>query len=329
MKLARRKFLHLAAGAVALPAVSRVAKAQTYPTRPITIMVGAAPGGPTDTIARILAQHLRASLRQAIIIENNGTAGGTIAHGRTARASPDAYTLSLGQNFSHGLTGAVYNLSYDVRADFEPISLISSDPYLVVGKRTLPPNDLNTFVSWLKANPDKTLQGIASIGDPAQVAGVLLQSTLGVRWQFVPYRGSAPMMQDLVAGQFDWAIAVPDTSLPQFRASRIKVYAVTAPHRLIAAPEIPTVDEAGLPKLYVSLWHGLWAPRDTPREIVAKLSASVVDALADRDIRKRFTEIGQEIFPLDQQNPQALAALQNAEIEKWWPIVKAAGIKAE
>jgi tripartite-type tricarboxylate transporter receptor subunit TctC len=329
MKLPRRQFLHLAAGAAALPAVSRIARAQSYPARPITLMVGAAAGGPTDSIARILAQHMRASLRQAIIIENNGTAGGTIAHGRTARAAPDGYTLSIGHNMSHGLNGAIYTLSYDIQKDFEPISLISSNPFLLVAKSTLPANDLNAFVSWLKANPDKALQGIAQIGEPAHVAGVLLQSTMGIRWQFVPYRGSAPMMQDLVAGQIDWAFAVPDTSLPQLRAGRIKAYAVTAPTRLIAAPEIPTVDEAGLPKLYVSLWHGVWAPRGTPKEIVAKLNALVVDALADLSVRQRFTEIGQEIFPREKQTPQSLAAQQKAEIEKWWPIVRAAGIKAE
>jgi tripartite-type tricarboxylate transporter receptor subunit TctC len=197
MKIPRRTFLHLAAGAAALPAAPRIARAQTYPSRPITIMVGAAPGGAIDTIARILTQHMRSSLRQAIIIENNGTAGGTIAHARTARAAPDGYTLSLGHNMSHGLNGAVYNLTYDVQKDFVPISLISSVPYLFVARSTLPANDLNAFVGWLKANAGKALQGIALFGEPAHVASVLLQRTMGVCWQLVPYRGGAPMMQDL------------------------------------------------------------------------------------------------------------------------------------
>jgi tripartite-type tricarboxylate transporter receptor subunit TctC len=329
MKIPRRKFLRLTAGAAALPTFSRMVSAQTYPTRPITIMVGAPAGGPTDTIARILTQHMRASLGQAIIIENNGTAGGTIAHGRTARAAPDGYTLSLGHTATHVLNGAVYSLTYDVSKDFEPISLVSSNPWLLAAKSTLPPRDLQEFVGWLKANPGTPLQGLGGYGAPDHVASVLLQSTLGIRWQFVPYRGSAPLMQDLVAGQVDWAIPVPDTSIPQMRAGRIKIYAVAAPYRLPAVPDIPTVDEAGLPGFYVSYWHGLWAPRSTPKDIVAKLNAALIDALADAGVRQRFAEISQEIFPREQQNPQALAALQKSEIEKWWPIIKQANIKAE
>jgi tripartite-type tricarboxylate transporter receptor subunit TctC len=329
MKIPRRQFLRLTAGAAALPAFSPVVSAQTYPTRPITLLVGAAAGGPTDTIARILAQYMRASLRQAIIIENNGTAGGTIAHGRTARAAPDGYTLSLGHTATHVLNGAVYSLTYDVLKDFEPISLVSSNSWMIAARSMLRPRDLQEFIGWLKANPGTALQGLGGIGAPDHVASVLLQSTLGIRWQFVPYRGSAPLMQDLVAGQVDWAIPVPDTSIPQMRAGRIKIYAVAAPSRLPAAPDIPTVDEAGLPGFYVSYWHGLWAPKATPKEIVSKLNVALMDALADAGVRQRFAEIGQEIFPREQQNPQALAALQKAEIEKWWPIIKAAGIKAE
>jgi tripartite-type tricarboxylate transporter receptor subunit TctC len=329
MKLPRRRFLHLAAGAAALPVAPRIARAQTYPSRPITIMVGAAPGGAVDTIARILTQHMRTSLRQAIIIENNGTAGGTIAHGRTARAAPDGYTLSLGHTATHVLNGAVYSLTYDVLRDFEPISLVSSSPFLFAARSTLPPHDLKEFIGWLKANPGTPLQGLGGYGANDHVAGALLQSTMGVRWQFVPYRGSAPLMQDLVAGQIDWAIPVPDTSIPQMRAGRIKIYAIAAPHRLPAAPDIPTVDEAGLPGFYVSYWHGLWAPPRTPKDIIDKLNAALIDALADASVRQRFAEIGQEIVPREDQNPQALAALQRSEIEKWWPIIKQAGIKAE
>jgi tripartite-type tricarboxylate transporter receptor subunit TctC len=329
MELRRRQFLQFAGAAVATPAASRIANAQTYPTRPITIMVGAAAGGPTDTIARVLAQHMRTSLRQAIIIENNGTAGGTIAHGRTARAAPDGYTLSLGHTATHVLNGAVYSLTYDVSKDFEPISLVSSNSWLIAAKGTLPPRDLQEFIGWLKLNPGTALQGLGAIGGPDHVASVSLQSTMGIRWQFVPYRGSAPLMQDLVAGQIDWAMSVPDTTIPQMRAGRIKIYAVAAPHRLPAAPDIPSVDEAGLPGFYVSYWHGLWAAPRTPKDIVAKLNAVLIDALADAGVRQRFAEISQEVFPREQQNPQALAALQQTEIEKWWPIVKAANIKAD
>jgi tripartite-type tricarboxylate transporter receptor subunit TctC len=329
MELRRRQFLQFAGFAVATPAASRIANAQTYPTRPITIMVGGAAGGPTDTIARNLTPHLRASLGQPIIIENNGAAAGSIAHGRTARAPPDGYTLSLGLNMTHVTNGAIYNLSYDVVKDFEPVSLISTVPALFVARSTLPANDLDAFFRWLKVNSGKALQGIGQVGSPDHIAGVLLQSAMGVRWQFVPYRGAAPMMQDLVAGHVDWGIREPDTSLPQMRAGRIKTYAVAAPTRLAVAPDIPTVDEAGLPKFYVSLWHGLWAPKGTPKEIVAKLNATVVAALAEPQVRQRLADIGQEIFPSEQQNPAALAEMQRAEIDKWWPIIKAAGIKAE
>jgi tripartite-type tricarboxylate transporter receptor subunit TctC len=329
MRLERRQFLRLTAGAAALPILSRVVSAQTYPARPITIMVGSAPGGATDTIARNLVPYLRASLGQPIIIETNGAAAGSIAHGRTARANPDGYTLSLSQNVSHVTNGAIYNLSYDVVKDFEPVSLISTVPELFVGRSTLPANDLGAFFRWLKANSDKALQGVAGIGTPDHIAGILLQRSMGIEWQFVPYRGAAPMMQDLLAGHVDWGMREPDTSLPQVRAGHIKAYAVAAPARLAVAPDIPTVDEAGLPKFYLSLWHGLWAPKGTPKEIVAKLNAALIKALAEPQVRQRLVDIGQEIFPREQQNPQALAELQKAEIEKWWPIIKAAGIKAE
>jgi tripartite-type tricarboxylate transporter receptor subunit TctC len=329
MKLPRRKFLHLAAGAAALPAVSRVARAQAYPTRPITIIVGAAAGGPTDTIGRIITERMRNALGQTIVIENNGAAAGSIAHGRAARAAPDGYTLSLGHWGTHVVNGAVYTLAYDVLKDFEPVALISSSTYFMVGKRDLPANDLKDLVAWLKASPDKVTQGTSGAGSPGHIGGILLQSILGVRWTFVPYRGANPVMQALLAGDYDWTFTTPDQGLPQIHAGRVKAYAITAKQRMALAPDVPTTDEAGLPGFYLSYWHGLWAPKGTPKEIVGKLNAAVVSALAEPAVRSRLTELGQEIFPPEQQTPETLGTLQKAEIERWWPLVKAAGIKPE
>jgi tripartite-type tricarboxylate transporter receptor subunit TctC len=329
MKLPRRKFLHLAAGAAALPAVSRVARAQAYPTRPITIIVGAAAGGPTDTIGRIITERMRNALGQTIVIENNGAAAGSIAHGRAARAAPDGYTLSLGHWGTHVVNGAVYTLAYDVLEDFEPVALISSSTYFMVGKRDLPANDLKDLVAWLKASPDKVTQGTSGAGSPGHIGGILLQSILGVRWTFVPYRGANPVMQALLAGDYDWTFTTPDQGLPQIHAGRVKAYAIMAKQRMALAPDVPTTDEAGLPGFYLSYWHGLWAPKGTPKEIVGKLNATVVSALAEPAVRSRLTELGQEIFPPEQQTPETLGTLQKAEIERWWPLVKAAGIKPE
>jgi tripartite-type tricarboxylate transporter receptor subunit TctC len=329
MTLPRRRFLHLAAGAAALPAVARRARAQTYPARPITIVVGAAAGGPTDTIGRIITERMRNVLGQTIVIENNGAAAGSIAHGRVARAAPDGYTLSLGHWGTHVVNGAVYALQYDTLKDFEPVALISVSPYFIVGKTDLPANDLKSLVGWIKANGDKGTQGTSGAGSPGHIGGVLLQSILGTRWVFVPYRGANPVMQALLAGEYDWTFTTPDQGLPQIRAGRIKAYAITAKSRMIHAPNVPTTDEAGLPEFYLSYWHGLWAPKGTPSEVVAKLNAAVVAALAEPAVRQRLDDLGQEIFPPAQQSPETLGALQKAEIEKWWPIIKAAGIKPE
>jgi tripartite-type tricarboxylate transporter receptor subunit TctC len=329
MKFLRRDVLRLVAGAAALPASSHVACAEGFPSRPITMVVGAAAGGPTDTIGRIIIERMRASLGQAIIIENNGSAAGSIAHGRVARAAPDGYTLSLGHWGTHVVNGAVYTLNYDVFNDFEPIALISSNPYLMVGRSALPVDDLKGLVAWLKASSGKATQGTSGAGSPGHIGGVMLQSVLGAQWQFIPYRGASPVMQDLVAGQFDWTFTPPDQGLPQIRAGRIKVFAVSAKTRLVIAPEIPTTDEAGLPGFYLSYWHGLWAPKGTPPDVVAKVNAAVVEALADPAVRSRLAELGQEVFPPAQQTPERLGALQKADIEKWWPMIKAANIRAE
>jgi tripartite-type tricarboxylate transporter receptor subunit TctC len=325
----RRHFLHLAAGAAALPAVSRIGRAQTYPSRPITMIVGFAAGGPTDVTARIVAERMRASLGEPIIIENVAGAAGSIAGGRVARAMPDGYTLSFGQWGTHVVNGALYALSYDVLNDFEPIALISSNPWLIVAKKAMPANDLKGLIAWLKTNPEKASQGTAGAGAASHIAGAFFQRETGTHFQFVPYRGAGPAMQDLVAGQIDLMVDNPTNSLPQVRAGSIKAYAVTAKSRLASAPDIPTVDEAGLPGFYISLWQALWAPKGTPKEVIARLNAAVADALADPMVRQKFAEIGQDIYPRDQQTPEALGILHKTEIEKWWPIIKAANIKGE
>jgi tripartite-type tricarboxylate transporter receptor subunit TctC len=325
----RRQFLHLAAGAAALPAVSRIARAQAYPTRPITMVVSFAAGGTADVIARILAERMRTSMGQPIIVENIGGANGTIGIGRVARAAPDGYTLSMGSWTTHVVNGAIYPLQYDTFRDFEPISLISTQPALVVAKKAMPANDLKGLIAWLKANPDKASSGTSGVGSPAHVIGILFQNITRTRFQFVPYRGGGPAIQDLVAGQFDLMFASAGDSLEQVRGGSIKAFAVMAESRLASAPNIPTVDEAGLPGFYHTVWSGLWAPRGTSKNVIDKLNTAVVEALADDSVRARLASLGQEIYSRQHQTPEALRALQKAEIEKWWPIIKAAGIRAQ
>src|SRR5947209_5973670 len=330
MRLPRRAFLKVAAG-VALPALPPPASAQApYPSKPITIIVPYAAGGPTDTIARILAERLRISLGQTIIIENTTGAGGTIAVARVARAAPDGYTSGIGENGSHVVTGATYQrLPYDLLTDFQPLTLLTDAPFFLAARKTFPADDLKGLIAWMKANPGQIIFANGGNGSITHISGLLFMELTGTTGQVVPYRGNAPAMQDLVAGQIDLMVADPVTGVPQVQGGSIKAYAVTAKSRLSTAPQIPTVDEAGLPGYYVSLWHGLWMPKGTPQPIVAKLNAAVVEALADPSVQAKLASIGQDIFSADRQNGQALDAHQRAEIAKWSPIIKAAEIRVE
>ena len=304
-------------------------RAQSYPTKPITMVVPFAAGGPVDTVGRSVAERMKAFLGQPIIIENVSGATGTIGVGRVARASPDGYTLGIGNWSSHVANGALFVLPYDLLKDLEPVSLISSYPNLISVRKTFPADDLKGLIAWLKANPGRASQGTAGVGSGGHIAGVLFQRATGTRYQFIPYRGAGPSMQDLVAGQIDMLMDGPVTTLPQLRAGTIKIVAVSARSRMAIAPEIPSVHEAGLPGFEFSNWHGLWLPKGTPKHIIDKLNAATVEALADANVHKRLTDIAQEIFPRDQQTPQALGSYHKTEIEKWWPVIKTANIMGQ
>jgi len=328
IQLARRRFLKFASAA-AVSATSHMARAQAYPARPITLIVPVAAGGQMDSVARILAEAMRAPLGQPVLIENVTGASGTLGVGRAARAAPDGYTLCYGAWATHVINGAVYALQYDVINDFEPIALTSKTLWFIAAKKAIPANDLRSFIAWLAANPDKASAGTSGTGGPGHIGGILFQQLSGTRFNFVPYRGVAPATQDLVSGQIDLMIADPASALPQFRAGHIKVFAVLANTRSPVAPDIPTVDEAGLPGFYLAPWHGLWASKGTPANVIVRLNAAVMDALADPAVRARMADLGSTIPAPEQQTPQALGAFHKAEIEKWWPIIKAANIKPE
>jgi tripartite-type tricarboxylate transporter receptor subunit TctC len=321
--------IRLASAAAVVLALGAPVRAQTYPTHTITLVVPTAAGGAMDSVTRIIAERMRVPLGQAVVVENISGANGNIGVGRVARAAPDGYTLIVGNWNSQVANGALYTLQYDLLKDFEPIGLIASFPQLIIARNSLPADDLAGLVAWLKANPDKASQGIPGVGSIAHVSGVFFQSTTGTRFAFVPYRGSAPAIEDLAAGRIDMMFDAAAPSLPQVRAGRIKAYAVMAATRLAAAPEIPTVDEAGLPGFYFSLWFALWAPKGTPKEVIARLNDAVVTTLAEPPIRQRIAEQSMEIPPRAQQTPEALGAFHRSEIEKWWPIIKSAGIKGE
>lgn len=327
MGIPRRSLLGFSAAAVTFPAVPRLGNAQTYPARPITIVVPFAAGGPTDVIARVLAERMRASLGQPVIVENVAGAAGNTGVGRVARAAPDGYTINISFVGTHVFNGAMYPLTYDLLADFEPISLIADIPYVLVAKKSFPADDLKSLIGWLVANPDKASAGTAGTGSPQHVSGLLFQTMTGTRFQFVPYRGAAPAMQDLLGGQTDLMFDSATNALPHVRAGATKAFAAATRQRLGSAPDIPTVDEAGLPGFYFSVWYAAWAPKATPKPVVSKLNAAVREALADARVRTSLADQGMDIFPVEQQSPDALGALQKSEIDKWWPILKAANVK--
>jgi tripartite-type tricarboxylate transporter receptor subunit TctC len=327
MNFRRRRLLQFVA--TASVASSAFAWAQNYPTRPITMIVGYAVGGPTDTIARIMAERMRMSLGEHLVIENVTGASGSIGAAQVARAAPDGYTLTLGDWSTHVANGAAYTLSYDLLKDFRPVALLPSNPMLVLARKGVPADTLKELIAWLKTNSGNVSQGTSGAGSPPHIAAAYFQSVTGTHIQMVPYRGAAPAQLDLVAGRIDLSITQASFAFPQVREGKVKAYAVTAKTRWAVAPDIPTVDEAGLPGFHMSIWRGLWAPRDTPTRVIGKLNSAVVDALADPAVRHRLAEMGEEIPPREQQTPEALGALQKAEIEKWWPIIKAVGIKAE
>jgi tripartite-type tricarboxylate transporter receptor subunit TctC len=306
-----------------------IAAAQDYPARPITMVVPFPAGGATDTLARYLAEQMRGLLGQPVIIENVGGAAGSIGVGRAVRSPPDGYTLSIGTSTTHMLTGGLYSLPFDLLKDLEPIILIGSEPLLIVGKKELPADDLKGLVAWLKANPDKASVGIAGVGATGQLAGIAFQKQTGTKFVFVPYRGNGPAMQDLLAGQIDFMIEPSSNFKSLVAAGSVKPLAVTGRTRLAALPTVPTADEAGLPGFSASLWYGLWVPKGTSKDVIAKLNATLSQLLGHPAVKQRLQDLGIQIAPLDQQSPEALRALQKAEMERWWPVIKAANLKGE
>jgi tripartite-type tricarboxylate transporter receptor subunit TctC len=321
--------LSFAIALLAALGVAGNATAQTYPARPLTMVVGYAVGGPTDTIARIMAERMKVALGQSVIVENVTGAAGSIAGARVARAAPDGYTLGMGDWSTHVVNPAIYDLQYDVVKDFAPVALLPSAPQIILTPESVPATNLVELIAWIKANQDKVSYGTSGMGSPSHVSGILLQNVTGARIQLVPYRGASLVMQDMLAGQIQLSMFPATVALPQVRVGKVRAYAVTANARIPVALDIPTVDEAGLPGFHISLWWGLWMPKGTPAAIIARLNAAVVETLADPDVRQRIAYQGLALPARDQQTPEGLAAYQKAEIEKWWPIIKAANIKGQ
>jgi tripartite-type tricarboxylate transporter receptor subunit TctC len=309
---------------VAAPAV-----AQPYPSRPITMIVPLAPGGSTDVLGRIMAKGMSAALGQTVVVENTAGAAGVIGVTRAERSAPDGYTVLWGMWGTNVANGAIYKLDFDFLDDFEPVALVATQPFLIDARKNMPANNLKELIAWLKQNSAKATMGNSGVGSPSHVAGILMQQMLGLKWQMVSYRSAGLATQDLLAGTIDLLLDTPAVSLPHVKSGDLKSYAVTAKQRLAVAPDIPTTDEAGMPGYYFYFWHAMWAPKGTPKPIIDKLNGAIQTTLADPETRQRLTDLAQEIYPPDQRTPEALHAFQKAEIEKWWPIIKSAGIKAE
>jgi tripartite-type tricarboxylate transporter receptor subunit TctC len=330
MKLRRRQFLRLASAVAAVPAMPRLARALDYPTRPITVIVPFSAGGPVDTMARLLAGPMQAMLGQPLIVENATGAGGTIGLGRVARAAPDGYTIEIGDGTSNVGSPAVYPLDFDALKSLAPVALLSFSPLIVVGRKGLPPNDVKELIAWLKANPGKATSGTVGNASPSQIGALYFQKITGTQFQLVPYRGAAPAATDLLGGQIDLRFGAEGSQmLPYVRSGAVKPFAIMSGKRWFLTPDIPTMEEAGVPGLSLPFWQAMWVPKATSREIVDKLNAATVAALADSSVRQRLHDLGQDIPPRDEQTSQALGDYQRAQVEKWWPIIKAANLKAE
>jgi tripartite-type tricarboxylate transporter receptor subunit TctC len=317
------------AALIATLAFGGSALADKFPSRAITIVVPYAAGGPSDAMARILGERMKTTLGEAILVENVTGAGGSIGVGRAVRSPPDGYTISFGHLGTHVANGAIYKLGYDLVTDLEPVVLLPSNPMIIVSKNAVPARTLKELIAWLKARPTPAAAGTAGAGSGSHIAGLYFENVAGIRLQYVPYRGTAPAMNDLVAGQIDLIVDQTSNSIAQVRAGTIRAYAVTSDKRVEQASEVPTTDEAGLPGFHMTLWSGLWVPKGTPKDVVAKLNRAAVDALNDPGVRKQFENLGLQMPPKDQLSPEALGAWQKAEIAKWWPMIKAANVKVD
>jgi tripartite-type tricarboxylate transporter receptor subunit TctC len=313
-------------GAVALMAVSTFAAAQAYPSRPITLTVPFAAGGPTDTIARIMAERMSRALGQTVVVENVTGAGGAIAGNKIAHAAPDGYSVTIGHIGTHVIIGAVQKMSYDVFNDFEPVAMIASNPQIIVTHPSNPAKDLKELIAWSKSQGKPIASGTGGPGTPSHIMAIYFGNTTGAPMEPIHYKGSGPAMQDLIAGHIQMGFEQAANAIPHIKAGKIKAYAVTQKTRLTAAPEIPTVDEAGLPGFYMSIWHAYWVPKGTPKAVIDRLNAAIVESLADPAVQKRLGDLGQEIPPREQQTPEALRAWHKAEIDKWWPLIRTANI---
>jgi tripartite-type tricarboxylate transporter receptor subunit TctC len=312
--------------AIALAAGFASAQAQTFPTRPITLVVPFPPGGSTDTAARIIGERMRQVLGQTVVIENVGGAGGTIAMSRVARATPDGYTIDIGQWDTH-VGAIIYPITFDLQKDFEPIGLMSNNPQLMIARKGFPADDLKGLVAWMKANPLGPT--FVDQNAAAKLTGILMMQSTGATVQFIPYRGAGPAMQAMLAGQVDLMVVQAAVTLPQARAGTVKILANLSPQRSPVVPGVATSDESGIAGLYASGWFGLFAPKGTPKDVVARLNSAMVQALADPTVKARFSDLGLDVATREQQSPEGLAEFHRREIDKWWPIIKAAGIKIE